>query len=200
MAEARAGRSIAASTGVSSSLLADPYLDTQSPRASGSSVSGESLPTGRIDSNCMNSTSQPDSVRISVGIVSDDIDVAALLEEVADHRAGAVDVFVGTVRDHSIGRDSVTHLEYEAYEEEVEDVIGDIALEASQRWALIAIAIRHRIGTLPLGGVAVAVAVSAGHRTEVFDACRYLIDELKSRAPIWKKEHWDDGAEWVLGP
>ncbi|MPZ51858.1 MAG: molybdenum cofactor biosynthesis protein MoaE [Acidimicrobiia bacterium] len=148
----------------------------------------------------MNSTSQPDSVRISVEIVSDDIDVAALVDEVADHRAGAIDLFVGTVRDHSEGRESVTHLEYEAYEEEVEDVIREIAIEASENWDLIAISIRHRTGTLRLGGIAVAVAVSAGHRTEVFDACRYLIDELKARAPIWKKEHWAEGAEWVLGP
>ncbi len=148
----------------------------------------------------MNATAQPDSPRVTVGIVSDPIDVPALLEVVGDPAAGALTVFVGTVRDHSPDRHGVSHLDYEAFEEEVEGVISGIVAEATDRWDLIAVAIRHRVGRVPLGGVAVAVAVSAGHRTEVFDACRYLIDELKSRAPIWKKEFWDGGTEWVLGP
>lgn len=147
----------------------------------------------------MNLEPQPHSPRVSVAMAVDDIDVTELLDEVADPAAGAVDLFVGTVRDHSTGRDGVTLLDYEAYEEEVVGVIEVIVGEATQKWDLIAVAIRHRLGRVPLGGVAVAVAVSGGHRAEVFEGCRYLIDELKQRAPIWKKEHWDEGEEWVLG-
>lgn len=131
--------------------------------------------------------------------MEDVLDVGALLEEVGDPKAGAVALFLGTVRNHSPHREGVTHLEYEVYRTQVCEKITEIVSEAVQRWSLVAVAVEHRIGRVEVGEVAVAVAVSSGHRAEAFAAARYLIDELKERAPIWKKEHWDGGAEWSLG-
>lgn len=141
----------------------------------------------------------PHSVpRPDVVIVSESaIDPDALLAAVADPTAGATALFLGTVRNHAPGRTGVTHLEYEAYDEVVEPVIGEIVGEARRRWPLIGVAAVHRVGSLPVGAVSVGVAVSSAHRSDAFAAARYVIDELKRRAPIWKKEHWDGGAEWV---
>lgn len=127
------------------------------------------------------------------------IDVAGLLEEVSRPDAGAIALFLGTVRNHSPQRQGVTHLEYEVYRAQVLAKIGEIASEALERWPVLAAVVEHRVGKVEVGGVAVAVAVSSVHRAEAFAAARYLIDELKERAPIWKKEHWDGGAEWSLG-
>ncbi|MDE0675352.1 MAG: molybdenum cofactor biosynthesis protein MoaE [Acidimicrobiia bacterium] len=134
-----------------------------------------------------------------VAVVEDDIDVGALLEEVGHPEAGAVALFLGTVRNHSPRREGVTHLEYEVYRSRVCGNINEIVSEAAQRWSVIAMAVEHRMGRVEVGQVAVAVAVSSAHRAEAFAAARYLIDELKERAPIWKKEHWEGGAEWSLG-
>ncbi len=136
---------------------------------------------------------------IRVGVLESPIDVAALLAEVSCSEAGAVALFLGTVRNHSPQRQGVTHLEYEVYRSQVCDKLEEIAAEAVSRWALLAVAVEHRVGRVDVGGVAVAVAVSSAHRAEAFAAARYLIDELKERAPIWKKEHWGGGAEWSLG-
>lgn len=106
-------------------------------------------------------------------------------------------MFTGTVRDHSDGHEGVTHLEYEAYTEVVEDKIVEVVDEVRDRWDVLAVVARHRIGTVSLGEISVLVAVSAAHRSDGFPAARYLIDEIKARAPIWKKEHWPGGAEWV---
>jgi molybdopterin synthase catalytic subunit len=106
-------------------------------------------------------------------------------------------LFLGTVRDHAPGRDGVTHLEYEAYEGVVEPKIAEVVAEARDRWPVERAAAIHRTGSLEVGEIAVAVAVSSAHRKEAFAAGGYIIDELKTRAPIWKKEHWPGGAEWV---
>ncbi len=135
--------------------------------------------------------------RDEVSLVDDPINPAAVLAGVSDPAAGAVVLFLGTVRDHSEGKHGVTHLEYEAYREHVEAKIAEIVAEARAEWPLRRVAAVHRVGSLAVGEVSVAVAVSAGHRAEAFSAGRYLIDELKRRAPIWKKEHWPGGAEWV---
>ena len=136
---------------------------------------------------------------VRVAIRDQPLDVAAALAEVQRPDAGAVAVFVGTVRDHSEDRSGVTHLEYEAFEERVEEAIGVIVDEALARWPILAGVVEHRTGEVELGGPAVVVAVSTAHRQDAFEAARYLIDELKSRAPLWKKEHWPGGAEWVAG-
>lgn len=135
--------------------------------------------------------------RVAVG--DEPIDAAALLAEVSDPAAGAGVLFVGTVRDHSPGKTGVTHLAYEAYEGEVENKIAEIVAEAAARWPVLRSAVEHRTGVVEVEGISVAVAVSSAHRADAFDAGRYIIDELKSRAPIWKKEHWDGGEEWSRG-
>lgn len=138
------------------------------------------------------------SDRIDVVTVSDvPIDPAALVTAVSTPHSGAVVTFLGTVRDHSEGRQGVTHLEYEAYREHVEPKIAEIVAEARNKWPLDLVAAVHRVGSLPVGEVSVGVAVSSAHRANAFPAARYVIDELKARAPIWKKEHWSGGAEWV---
>jgi molybdopterin synthase catalytic subunit len=134
-------------------------------------------------------------IRVSAG----KIDPGRLSAEVGFPEAGAIVVFLGTVRDHSPGKMGVTHLEYEAYAEQVEGKIAAIVAEAGDRWPLLGVVVEHRTGRLEVGESSVGVAVSSAHRDEAFQAARYLIDELKRRAPIWKKEHWPGGAEWVEG-
>ncbi len=127
------------------------------------------------------------------------IDPAELGSAVQDRTAGGVVTFLGTVRNHSPGKVGVTHLVYEAYDELVEEKILEIVAEARQKWELVAVRVGHRLGLVEVGEVSVGVAVSAAHRTEAFAAARYLIDELKRRAPIWKQEHWLGGEEWIEG-
>jgi molybdopterin synthase catalytic subunit len=127
------------------------------------------------------------------------INPAALIDAVSDPTAGAVVAFLGTVRDHSPGRPGVTHLVYEAYLEVVQDKIGELIGRARQSWPLIAVAAEHRTGLVGVGESSVAVVVSSAHRADAFEAARFLIDELKARAPIWKQEHWDGGSEWIEG-
>lgn len=137
------------------------------------------------------------SIRVRVG--DDPIDTSALVGEVGRHDSGATVLFLGTVRDHSDGKEGVTHLEYEVYVERVEHEIRRIVDEAAGRWPILAAAVEHRSGRVDVGEVSVAVAVACAHRAEAFDAARYVIEELKSSAPIWKKEFWPGGAEWSKG-
>ncbi len=124
------------------------------------------------------------------------IDVARLASQVLAPGNGAVASFVGLVRNHHQGR-AVERLEYSAYEPMAEEVINQIVAEATGRWRA-AVAVEHRLGTLEVGEVAVAVVAASPHRGEAFDACRYVIEELKKRVPIWKKEHYADGTvDWV---
>lgn len=133
-------------------------------------------------------------------LVSDrPIDGADLTQEVADSQSGATVLFLGTVRDHSPGKTGVTHLEYEAYREQVEAKISAVVAEAGGRWSINRAAVEHRIGRVDVGGVSVGVAVSSAHRADAFAAARYIIDQLKAKAPIWKKEHWDGGEQWSEG-
>jgi molybdopterin synthase catalytic subunit len=125
------------------------------------------------------------------------IDTQALAIFVADPAAGSVVVFSGTVRDHSPGRSDVSHLEYEAYGGVASDKITEIVNDAYDQWSILKVAAVHRVGSLDVGEPAVCVAVSSAHRADGFEACRFIIDQLKSRVPIWKKEHWPGGAEWV---
>jgi molybdopterin synthase catalytic subunit len=114
--------------------------------------------------------------------------------------SGAVVVFLGVVRDHAEGRDGVTGLTYEAYEEEATAKLAAVAAEARRRWPVIdRVAILHRTGDLALSDTAVAVVVSSPHRDDAFEAARYCIDTLKETVPIWKREHWDGGSDWGTG-
>jgi len=112
---------------------------------------------------------------------------------------GAVVLFTGTVRDHAEHRTNVTLLEYEAYTEQVEPKLAEIAAVARERWPGIGrVALLHRTGPLELCEVAVVVVVSAPHRDEAFEAARWCIDTLKATVPIWKKERWEGGEDWGL--
>ncbi len=137
------------------------------------------------------------SVRVRVG--EDAIDTAALVAEVGRPDSGATVLFLGTVRDHSHGRDGVTHLDYEVYEDFVEAKIEEVVTEALEKWPILAVAVEHRSGEVMLGESSVAVAVSSAHRKDAFAAGEYIIDELKARAPIWKKEHRPGEAVWSRG-
>jgi molybdopterin converting factor subunit 1 len=124
------------------------------------------------------------------------IDLGAVIAEVADERAGAVATFQGTVRSRSRGREVIA-LEYEAYEGMAENVIAEIVEEAKARYDLCAVAVTHRLGRVEIGETSVAIAVSAPHRQDALAACRDIIDELKERVPLWKKELYEGGEEWI---
>ena len=136
---------------------------------------------------------------IRVSVAADPIDAVTLMNEVGRPDSGATVLFLGTVRDHSGSRSGVTHLEYEVYAELVEPKIREIVDDAAGRWPILSAVVEHRSGTVSLGETSVAVAVSSAHRKDAFAAARFIIDELKTRAPIWKKEHWPDGSEWSAG-
>lgn len=131
---------------------------------------------------------------IHVALVTQSIDVAGLMARVSSPAAGAVASFLGTVREVNDNR-AVTGIEYSAYEEMAEREMCAIADEAVARFDRMppAIAIEHRLGELALGEVSVAIAVAHAHRAPALDACRYIIEELKKRVPIWKREHYVDG-------
>lgn len=139
------------------------------------------------------------TVSIRVALRSEHLDPSALLAEVGRPDSGATALFLGTARDHSDGKTGVTHLEYEAYAEHVEAKLQEICEEAVGKWPVLSVVVEHRVGEVRVGEASVAVAVSTGHRGDAFDAARYVIDELKKRVPIWKREHWPGGAEWVEG-
>ena len=145
----------------------------------------------------MDGPRQPGPGPTWVGVSPEPITAAALAARVAEPGAGAVCLFLGTVRDHSPGREGVTHLEYEAYPGVAEEQITVIVAEARERWSLRGVAVEHRVGRLAVGEPSVGVAVSSAHRADGLEAVRYLIDEIKARVPMWKKEHWVGGADWV---
>ncbi|MDH3190335.1 MAG: molybdenum cofactor biosynthesis protein MoaE, partial [Acidimicrobiia bacterium] len=122
-----------------------------------------------------------------------------MIREVGRPDSGATVLFLGTVRDHSPGKTGVSHLDYEVYSEMVEPKISEIVGEAIDRWPILAAVVEHRSGVVVVGEASVAVAVATAHRSDAFEAARFIIDELKQRAPIWKKEHWEGGADWSEG-
>lgn len=130
-------------------------------------------------------------------IVRDPIDASALLAEVSQRGNGATLLFLGTVRDMNDGR-AVSGMEYTAYEEMAERELGRIVCEAVARCASEDVVVEHRIGALHLGDVSVAIAVAHPHRAPAYDASRYIIEEIKKRLPVWKREAYLDGSSaWV---
>ena len=119
-----------------------------------------------------------------------------VVREVIDERAGAIATFTGTVRSESRGR-SVVHLEYEAYSEMAEDVMGQIARDLAARYDVHRVAIHHRTGRVEVGEASVVIAVSAPHRADALAACKDAIDTLKETVPVWKKEVYEGGEEWI---
>lgn len=127
------------------------------------------------------------------------IDAAALTRDLADADAGACLTFEGRVRNRNAGR-AVQRLDYQAYAPLAQSEGDSILAEARQRFAIVDARCVHRIGSLAIGDLAVWVGVSAGHRDAAFAACRYIIDEVKQRVPIWKNEHYADGESGWLHP
>ena len=119
-----------------------------------------------------------------------------VVDEVRDDEAGAIATFTGTTRIHSRDR-IVTHLDYEAYEGMAERVMAEIADGLRARYELRAIAIHHRVGLVGIGETSVVIAVSAAHRQAALAACKDAIDELKERVPLWKKEVYEGGEQWI---
>jgi molybdopterin synthase catalytic subunit len=134
----------------------------------------------------------------SYRVTETSIDSDALLAMVGDPAAGGTALFVGTTRNENEGR-VVERLEYEAYETMAVDEMRRIGDDIARRWGVVAVAMVHRVGVVPVGEASVALAVSAAHREEAFAACRYGIDTLKATVPIWKKEYYEGGEHWV-GP
>jgi molybdopterin synthase catalytic subunit/molybdopterin converting factor small subunit len=132
----------------------------------------------------------------SFRVTEEPLSLEAVAAEVADERAGAVATFTGTVRRQSRGRE-VTHLEYEAYAEMAEDVMARLAGDLEARYDLCSIAIHHRVGRLEVGEASVVIAISAPHRQDALAACKDAIDRLKETVPLWKKEVYEGGEEWV---
>ena len=129
-------------------------------------------------------------------VTSEPLALDPLATAVGRNTAGAVATFLGIVREFSRGR-QVVHLEYEAYPEMAEATMRQIGQEIRARWPVDDIAIVHRVGVLRIGEASVAIAVSAPHRHAALEACAYAIERVKEIVPIWKKEVWSDGSQWI---
>ena len=129
-------------------------------------------------------------------VTEEPLSLDAAVAEVADERAGGIATFTGTVRRQSRGRE-VLYLEYEAYAEMAEDVIAQLAAELDDKHDLCGISIHHRVGRVEIGEPSVVIAVSAPHRQDALAACREAIDRLKETVPLWKKEVYEGGEEWL---
>jgi molybdopterin synthase catalytic subunit len=132
----------------------------------------------------------------SFRLSAEPLSLDAVVEEVRSDRAGAIATFVGTTRVESRGR-TVLQLDYEAYEEMAEQVMAEIAAELKERYDVCELAIHHRTGRVGIGEASVVIAVSAPHRHDALAACRDAIDTLKERVPLWKKEIYEGGEEWI---
>jgi molybdopterin synthase catalytic subunit len=129
-------------------------------------------------------------------LTEDPIDPSAVVEEVADPKAGAIATFLGTTRVESRGR-TVHYLDYEGYGGMAEKVMAELAEELTAKHELCAVAITHRVGRVEIGEISVAIAVSAAHRAAALAACAEAIDTLKETVPLWKKEVYEGGEEWI---
>lgn len=130
-------------------------------------------------------------------ITDREIDIASLITEVRSTVAGAISVFIGTVRETSDGR-SVTYLEYESYHAMAEGELATIVEEAARQFGINSLVAEHRVGELEVGDVSVVIASAHAHRAAAIDCTRFVIEEIKKRVPIWKCEHFADGTrEWV---
>jgi molybdopterin synthase catalytic subunit len=124
------------------------------------------------------------------------LNLDAVVAEASSNDAGAIATFVGTVRRSSRGRE-VDHLEYEAFAEMAEPMLERLGAELTDKHGLCAVAIHHRVGRVEIGEASVVIAVSAPHRSAALDACREAIDTLKTTIPLWKKEVYESGEEWI---
>jgi MoaE-MoaD fusion protein len=130
------------------------------------------------------------------GLTDGPIDVRGLEASVAGAGHGALLTFLGRARDRSDDGREVLELEYEAYPEMAGAVLEEIVREAEERWAESIVGVIHRVGMVPIGEAAVAIVVAAAHRSQAYDANRFVIEQIKERLPIWKRERFADGSEW----
>jgi molybdopterin synthase catalytic subunit len=133
-----------------------------------------------------------------IRIQSGPIDLSAVAADVRGDGDGAIALFLGTVRNVNAGQ-RVLFLEYEAYTPMAEREMERIAAEATTRFGVTRVAMIHRVGRVEIGEASVGIAVAAPHRANAMDACRFVIDTLKTSVPIWKREHFADGAVWIEG-
>ncbi|HZR44800.1 MAG TPA: molybdenum cofactor biosynthesis protein MoaE [Ktedonobacteraceae bacterium] len=133
-----------------------------------------------------------------IQLTREPLDREALVAAVSHPSIGGIVVFEGVVRDNARGK-QVRYLEYEVYEEMARQQIREIIAQAEQRWGIEHVAVAHRFGRLEIGEASVIIVVASPHRSEAFEACRYIIDTLKTTVPIWKKEVATTGEEWVEG-
>lgn len=136
---------------------------------------------------------------IHVFVEEKPLDILALMQKVQNDAHGAIDIFVGTVRHTHEGK-SVTGITYDAHADIAKKAFREICAESQGLWPNTKYAVSHFKGELPVGGISIVIAVSSPHRAESFEACRYVIEEIKIRAPIWKQEHYIDGkSAWLPG-
>jgi len=133
-----------------------------------------------------------------ITITDQPLDRAALVAAVTHSSVGGIVLFEGVVRDNARGK-QVRYLEYDVYPEMALENIREIVAEVRRRWGIEHLAVAHRVGRLEIGEASVIIVVAAPHRATAFEACRYIIDTLKTSVPIWKKEVTTDGEEWVEG-
>lgn len=129
-------------------------------------------------------------------ITKDPIAIEEVTNKVVRREAGAINTFIGTVRELTKGRKTL-YLEYDAYQSMAEKKLAQIGDEIKEKWRDAVVAITHRIGRLEITDIAVVIAVSTPHRADSFEASRYAIERIKEIVPIWKKEHWEDGEMWI---
>lgn len=133
---------------------------------------------------------------ISIVLTSEKLDLTTCNAFVEDDACGGIALFVGTVRNHTKGKE-VKRLDFSAYEPMAIKEMHKISEQALEKFSISKIAIHHAIGNLHIGDIPVIIAVSSAHRSAAFDACQFAIDTLKETVPIWKKEHFEDGEIWV---
>ncbi len=131
-----------------------------------------------------------------IEITRDPISTQPIIDRVRKNSHGAIVTFIGTVRDNADGK-KVLYLEYEAFPEMAIKKLNEICAEINDRWKIADVDIVHRVGRLEIGETVLVIAVGAGHRQEAFQACQYAIDRIKEIVPIWKKEFYQDGANWI---
>lgn len=131
-------------------------------------------------------------------VTRESLDPAPLVEAVRRDESGAVALFYGVVRNENMGR-NVQYLEYDVYPEMAIKKMRDVAAEVSAKYPITGIGVLHRVGRLEIGETSLLVAVSSAHRVAAFEACHFAVDRIKQVVPIWKKEVWEDGEEWIEG-
>jgi molybdopterin synthase catalytic subunit len=134
-----------------------------------------------------------------IRVTAEELRVDEATEAVRSDAAGAITVFLGVVRDNNLGR-AVEYLEYDAYPSMAEKVMREIAEEAKESFGLEECSVLHRTGKLAIGETSLLIAVSSAHRAAGFEGGHWLVDEIKKRVPVWKKEVWADGESWIEGP